>query len=132
MAYAAKNLAKKLTSAGTKAEIKDIDPWIRDIISHLWHCVQLCNSKREFEANGMGFYTMWLVCTLGFWEKGIQIVVTTHGEIDEGDNKLKLIQNGPDHQALKRIIWDQKFLKTIVYLLNFHSTAILENFNVCV
>ena len=127
--HAAKNLAKRLTKAASKADFRDINPWIRDIVTHFWFCCQVSETYEQFVARWKGI--LYHVSGKHEWVLGEGVVnKCEHNALyEEDESKPKLSPYGKAHRQLRSVLWQEKFLKTIPSLLTFRSTAVIENFN---
>jgi len=105
----------------------DINLWIKGIITRFWPCVKTSNTAMEFLSKWKG--GLYHITEKHSWVfgEGFQNQCE-HDEIIDNDKPL-IISGSPPHVAIRKIIWDDKFLKTIVHLLNFRSTSVIENFN---
>lgn len=129
--HAAKNLAKKLTKALKTKDTEDGKEWIKDIVRHFWFCVETSDTHSKFTGKWKGVLhhitgkNEWLLAEGSSNEY-------EHGHLSPTDEKPTLLQGSPSHKAIAQIIWNEKFIKNISYLLNFCSTDIIENFNMLV
>ena len=89
----------------------------------------MSDTKVEFVARWKG--VLFHVCGVHEWVLGEGASnKCEHNELYfEDDKKPKLISNGKAHRKLRSVLWDEKFLNHIPYLLPFRSTAVIENFN---
>ena len=127
--HSAKGLSKKLTKAAKKKENSDIQPWIKDIITHFWYCIKVSDSYLDFVSRWKGI--LHHVSGKHTWRVGDGGTNSCEHEelLDNGSDKPILTPGSPSHVAIRTIIWKKQFLQTIVYVLNFRSTAVIENFN---
>lgn len=129
--HAAKNLGKRLSKVCDRKENKDARYWIKDIVKHFWYCVETSESHNEFVAKWKGILHHVTGKHEWFLGEGYSNCCE-HDDTATTDDKPILIPNSPPHQAIKKVIWDIKFIKSIVHLLKFRSTAVIENFNMLV
>ncbi|KAL3858299.1 hypothetical protein ACJMK2_012893 [Sinanodonta woodiana] len=90
--------------------------WSKDVVNHLWHCYNICNTKEEFSC---------------VWAGVLNHVVDKHEWLKTVLNIAKgwLKPNSPAHVALRKLVLDMRFLnQTHHYLISSGSTAELENF----
>ncbi|XP_070564224.1 uncharacterized protein [Ptychodera flava] len=128
--HAAKNLGKKITTAGQQKDCRALLQWSRHIATHFWYCCGKATSCDEFK---------------GLWCGVIHHVVNEHSwvlpycqgvsECDHGplaqtaDRDREWLQKGsPAHNALVKIVMNKQFLNKVEYLINFRHTAELESF----
>ncbi|XP_069107077.1 uncharacterized protein [Argopecten irradians] len=127
--HAAKNLGKKIIAAGQDKQCRPLQKWSRHVVNHFWYVCQNASTKDEF---------------IGLWYPLIHHVVDEHewllpysssgtyacqhNTLEDATDKEWLVKDGPAHRALRKIIFDKRFINRIPYFTNFRSTAELENF----
>ena len=98
-----------------------MQPWIRKLANHFWHCSQACEEDAEkFAGNLLGVLHHivdeheWLFTVDGREGK------CDHGPLEE--QAIAFLEPGsPGHEKLHAIIMDRCFLKTLPYYKDFRK-----------
>nr|XP_034315406.1 LOW QUALITY PROTEIN: uncharacterized protein LOC105340464 [Crassostrea gigas] len=128
--HAAKNLGKKLLSAGQEKNCKELQKWSKDVVNHFWY---VCKADNMDEFLGMWAGVLHHVVDEHEWflpysDGGIS--ACAHDPLsDPTGDKVWITKGSPAHEALRKIVLDKRFLNNIHYYLNFRSTAELESFH---
>ncbi|XP_069139069.1 uncharacterized protein [Argopecten irradians] len=129
--HTAKNLGKKIITAGQDKECQLLQKWSQDISNHFWHVAQTANTYEDF---------------IGLWSGVLHHVVDEHSWLMQySDNCPAECSHGPltteatdekwlekgskAHHVLRKIVLDKRFLNKVPYYLNARTTAELENFH---
>ncbi|XP_071950042.1 uncharacterized protein [Antedon mediterranea] len=131
--HAAKNLAKALVAAGQKKDCKVLLSWSKDIVNHFWHTCETSKTYDEFLGIWCGI--LHHVVDEHQWALSYSDVGTascSHGPLESERQKGWMTKGHPAHNALRKIVLNNRFLKKIPYWLNFRGTAELENFHQCI
>ncbi|KAL3874220.1 hypothetical protein ACJMK2_037265 [Sinanodonta woodiana] len=131
--HGAKNFGKKICRAASKdKQTAELTEWSKDIVNHLWHCYNICNTKEEFSVRTIYFNLLNHVVDKHEWlcpqDSAGKIVRCQHGPLDSNREKGWLKPNSPAHVALRKLVLDKRFLNQTHHYLTFRSTAELENF----
>ncbi|KAL5006833.1 hypothetical protein ScPMuIL_015639, partial [Solemya velum] len=126
--HAAKNLGKKVVAAGLQKGCKPLQLWSHDIVNHFWYCCQHANTYDEF---------------IDLWASILHHVVNEHewilpyaidgharclhGPLTEEERTKEWLSKGSQaHDALRKLVLDDRFLGKVSYFLNFRYQ---RNFN---
>ncbi|XP_014666614.1 PREDICTED: uncharacterized protein LOC106808411 [Priapulus caudatus] len=130
--HVAKNLGKKIISAGQQKGCESLQKWARDIINHFWFTCQKAQTYAEF---------------LNIWRSVLNHVVNEHhwilphgrgtnkclhGPLNDDERDKPWLDRKADSEALAtlaKIVLDKRFLNRVGYVLNFRSTSALEVFH---
>ncbi|XP_061191774.1 uncharacterized protein LOC133200021 [Saccostrea echinata] len=130
--HAAKNLGKKLISAGQEKSCKDLQKWSKDIVNHFWYICKTANILDEFMGMWVGVLHHvvgeheWL---LPYSDSGVAACAHDPLTGEPRGDKEYMVKGSPAHEALRKVILDKRFMNNIHYFLNFRSTAELESFH---
>ncbi|XP_022339797.1 uncharacterized protein LOC111134747 [Crassostrea virginica] len=130
--HAAKNLGKKLISAGQEKNCRELQTWSKDIVNHFWYTCKTADNLDEF----MGMWVGVLHHVVGEHEwflpyNDTGVSACSHDPLTgeaKGDKEW-MVKGSPPHEALRKVILDKRLLHNIPYYLNFRSTAELESFH---
>ncbi|XP_014679852.1 PREDICTED: uncharacterized protein LOC106819781, partial [Priapulus caudatus] len=120
--HVAKNLGKKIISAGQQKGCESLQKWARDIINHFWFTCQKAQTYAEF---------------LNIWRSVLNHVVNEHhwilphgrgtnkclhGPLNDDERDKPWLDRKADSEALAtlaKIVLDKRFLNRVGYVLNF-------------
>lgn len=108
-------LTKSLSEAAKQKGCQALSEWITSIRNHFWHCCEeCCGDVHKLK-------DMWLGITHHIqgehkWIDG----ECSHGQLSEDDHTKPLIpEDTPAHEALKKIVFDPRWLESMEYYVNF-------------
>ncbi|XP_049420242.1 uncharacterized protein LOC125881220 [Epinephelus fuscoguttatus] len=122
MWHGAKNLAKKISTAGKVKGQNLLLHWLRDIVNHFWWS---CKTAETYEQ----FFALWIgvlrhVCNNHTWETG----GCHHDHLEDAQRKQWIERDSKCHKTLANVILNKHWLKDVHKYLRFRSTAHLESF----
>ncbi|KAL9960634.1 hypothetical protein ACROYT_G034118 [Oculina patagonica] len=118
-------LTAKLTAAAKVKGCEDIAQWIEPIRNHFWYCAEQCDGDEETLRD------MWLgvlhhICGEHEWWEG----KCSHGPlVSTEDGKTFLQMDSKAHKAVRDIVADRHWLKSLAFYVKFRHTSKLECFN---
>ncbi|KAK3751371.1 hypothetical protein QZH41_010466 [Actinostola sp. cb2023] len=121
-------LTAKLTAASKVKGCENVSHWIEPIRNHFWHCAEMSKGSPELLKD------VWIgvihhVCGEHEWEDG----QCTHGPLTHTEeSKPVLEKTSKSAKAIREIVFDRDWLRSLHYYVNFRHTSHLESFNAMV
>ncbi|XP_067854453.1 uncharacterized protein [Heptranchias perlo] len=127
-----KAVHKRLAKVTASSDNKDLQPWIRDIISHFMYC---CQHSHGDTNTLMSRWRSILHHTVNMHEwllgDGSTAASCEHGPlaVKEVKNKKWLKAGSPAHDALRGVVYDKWLTSNLSYFVQARVTSELESFN---
>ncbi|XP_059424614.1 uncharacterized protein LOC132158984 [Carassius carassius] len=110
MWHGAKNLAKKITTAGQLSGQKILLKWTKDIVNHFWYCCKTAETDGHFRK--LWSSVLHPVTNEHKWYLG----QCMHDCLPENQEKEWLESGSQAHKALEKIVLNKRLLKQTVQL----------------
>lgn len=117
-----KSVKSKLLAIGKKKSCKEIQPWIKSIINHLWWCCATCNENEKL------LKEKWLSIVFHIQNKhnwtGHEFYhECSHGELDDRE---WLSPTSVAFSELQTVVFDRRLLNDMVFLTKYSHTGVIE------
>ncbi|XP_035658144.1 uncharacterized protein LOC118403520 [Branchiostoma floridae] len=126
----AKSITKKLTQEASRRAKKDLGPWIKFIVNHLWHISDTC------QGDDVLLQEKWLsmlkhIGNIHVFPENSIFTQCAHPHLDRADTDdiMWLRPGSPPHQALYNIATNKTLLKDLSHLTGFKHTGTVEVFH---
>ncbi|KAL7405012.1 hypothetical protein ABVT39_022367 [Epinephelus coioides] len=119
-----KSVKKKLVTASTKKDNKDLQPWVKSIINHLYWSCESCKGDQE-ECVRRWKSLLHHICGVHRWEEnGVEHTCHHSPLAEEHQSRRKWIKaDSPPFQALKAIVMDRSLLQDLKQMSRFKHTG---------
>ncbi|KAK3722864.1 hypothetical protein QZH41_020451 [Actinostola sp. cb2023] len=117
-------LTAVLTEASKPKDCRDISKWASVIRNHFWYCCQSCHGNEE-QLKDSWISIIHHICGEHEWESG----QCPHEPIEGEDNNPYLTKDSKAAEAIRKIVFDVKWLKSLEKYRFFRHTSKLESFN---
>ena len=131
--HISKWITKKLTKKAKKKGCEELLPWIRSVSNHLWWSAATCDENADI-LREKWLSVLYHITGKHRWktsEDFKNVKKCGHPSISRKDQKsIKWLEAGsPAHIALEEVVTNNKLLKDICKLTEFHHTGQLESYH---
>ncbi|XP_078020968.1 uncharacterized protein LOC117272855 [Epinephelus lanceolatus] len=124
-----KSVKKKLVTASNKKDNKDLQPWVKSIINHLYWSCESCKGDQE-ECVHWWKSLLHHICGVHRWEENGVEHTCHHPPLTEVQQRRRkwIKADSPPFQALKAIVMDRNLLQDLKQMSCFKHTVLCDDF----
>lgn len=125
--HVSNSIKKKLVKLSGKKSARDLQPWIKSVINHIWWCCASCEGNPTI-LKEKWFSLLHHVSNRHHWEGNTYYKKCAHAKRSEDDIRIKkwLREGATAFIALEKVVRDKLLVRDLKYLVEFKHTASLE------